>query len=179
VRSRVTATVATVLLMVTACGGDADVALEGDPGDDVTAEDGGPVLEGGTTALGDIVVDGDGLSLYVFLRDDEGEPTCTDACAEAWPPLEGPANAGDGIDEAQLDTVDHPSGIAQVTYAGWPLYHFVSDEAPGDVEGQGVEDVWFVIDPDGQPVGDGDDAPAGDDPTDDAARDAPNDDGPY
>lgn len=44
-------------------------------------------------------------------------------------------------------------GAEQVTYGGWPLYHFAGDEAPGDTNGQGVNDVWFVVDPSGEAVG--------------------------
>jgi alpha-glucoside transport system substrate-binding protein len=35
----------------------------------------------------------------------------------------------------------------QTTYKGWPLYYFVNDQAAGDTLGQGVNNVWFVIDP--------------------------------
>jgi predicted lipoprotein with Yx(FWY)xxD motif len=35
-------------------------------------------------------------------------------------------------------------------YGGWPLYYFASDSAPGDTNGQGVGDVWYVIGADGE-----------------------------
>lgn len=107
-----------------------------------------------TSELGDIVVDGDGRTLYLFVPDEGGEPTCVDDCAAAWPVFEGPATAGDGADDTLLSTVAHPSGATQATYGGWPLYHFASDAAPGDVNGQGINDVWFVVGPDGEPVRD-------------------------
>ena len=105
-----------------------------------------------TSALGDILVDGDGMVLYVFTPDDAGESTCTDGCAENWPPLAGPAGAGDGVDAALLSSVTRADGIEQVTYGGWPLYHFAGDDAPGDTNGQGVNDVWYVVDPSGAAV---------------------------
>ena len=107
-----------------------------------------------STELGDVVVDGDGRTLYMFVPDEGGEPTCTDDCAAVWPVFEGPAEAGDGADAALLSTATHPSGVTQVTYGGWPLYHFANDAAPGDVNGQGVNDVWFVVGPDGEPIRD-------------------------
>ena len=104
--------------------------------------------------LGDILVDGDGRTLYMFVPDEGGEPTCTGDCAELWPVLEGPATAGDGADASLLATATHPSGTTQVVYGGWPLYLFANDAGPGDVNGQGVNDVWFVLGPDGEPIRD-------------------------
>ncbi|MFC6731773.1 hypothetical protein [Haladaptatus sp. GCM10025893] len=43
-------------------------------------------------------------------------------------------------------------GSTQVAAAGWPLYYFAPDENPGDANGQGVNDVWWVLRPDGTPV---------------------------
>ena len=37
----------------------------------------------------------------------------------------------------------------QATYRGRPLYHFSGDEAAGDTNGQGVNEVWFVATEDG------------------------------
>jgi predicted lipoprotein with Yx(FWY)xxD motif len=35
---------------------------------------------------------------------------------------------------------------------GWPLYFFANDAAPGDTNGQGVGDNWFVVGTDGEPI---------------------------
>jgi hypothetical protein len=40
-----------------------------------------------------------------------------------------------------------------VAIAGHPLYFFAGDAAPGDVAGQGVNGVWFLVMADGQAVG--------------------------
>ena len=47
----------------------------------------GAVLAAADSALGEIVVDDGGFTLYVFIPDDGGESTCYDDCASAWPPL--------------------------------------------------------------------------------------------
>jgi predicted lipoprotein with Yx(FWY)xxD motif len=39
-----------------------------------------------------------------------------------------------------------------ITYNNWPLYHFAGDSAPGDTNGQGLNDVWFVVGADGEPI---------------------------
>jgi predicted lipoprotein with Yx(FWY)xxD motif len=97
--------------------------------------------------LGTILVDGEGLTLYMFNPDAQGAPTCVDNCAQAWPALAGPATAGDGVDESLLGTATRPDDNSeQVTYNGWPLYYFAEDAAPGDTNGQGVGDNWYVVD---------------------------------
>jgi len=62
------------------------------------------------------------------------------------------ATAGEGIDESLLGTVERDDGSTQTTYGGWPLYYFAADTAPGDLNGQGVGENWFVIDPSGEVV---------------------------
>lgn len=104
---------------------------------------------------GDILVDSEGMTLYMFDSDTQGEAasTCYDGCAEAWPPLtvEDEPNAGDNV-TAELMTFERDDGSMQVSANGWPLYFFQNDEEPGDVVGQGVNDVWWVLDPAGQPL---------------------------
>lgn len=105
--------------------------------------------------LGEILVGPDGLTLYMFDKDTKGEPssTCYDGCADNWPPLtvDGEPTAGDDV-SAALTTFEREDGSVQVAAAGWPLYYFTPDETPGDVKGQGVGDVWWVLRPDGTPV---------------------------
>jgi predicted lipoprotein with Yx(FWY)xxD motif len=106
---------------------------------------------------GSIVVDGAGRSLYLFTRDTKGAgtSTCTGECATAWPPLlvdaAAPATAGDGL-TGTLDTVTRDDGSLQVTLDGWPLYYFAGDAAAGDTNGQGLNDVWWLVAPDGSPI---------------------------
>ena len=68
--------------------------------------------------------------------------------------VDGEPVAGDGVDGTLLGTTEREDGSTQVTYDGWPLYLFASDAAPGDTNGQGVGEVWFVVGPDGQAIED-------------------------
>ncbi|HZB41724.1 MAG TPA: peptidoglycan-binding protein [Ilumatobacter sp.] len=106
--------------------------------------------------LGQILTNGSGITVYLFMPDAQGTPTCTDACAQSWPPVRvddpGQVVAGDGIDSSLLGTVDHPDAGTQVTYNGWPLYVFTGDSAPGDTNGQGQGDAWYAVDPSGNPI---------------------------
>ena len=58
--------------------------------------------------LGPILTAADGMTLYLFVPDAQGTPTCTDACADAWPPLTvddaDQLTGGDGVDPALLGT---------------------------------------------------------------------------
>lgn len=161
-RVRLVTLLAVVALAAGACAGDdSDTAGEPTETETPTATEvpegtdgamGRALVAVDSSDLGEIVVDGEGMTLYAFLPDDGGEPTCTGGCAETWPPFEGPAEAGEGADGTLLDTAEHPSGVTQVTYNDWPLYFFANDEGPGDTSGQGVADNWYVVSPTGEPV---------------------------
>ncbi len=48
-----------------------------------------------------------------------------------------------------------PAGGRVVTYAGWPLYTYVGDTAPGTVKGQGLDangGLWYVLSPAGNVI---------------------------
>ena len=106
-------------------------------------------------ALGAILVDGAGRTLYGFTPDTDGVSTCYDDCATAWPPLldDAGTTVGEGLDPALLTTVDRTDGTKQLKYGAWPLYYFAADAAAGETNGQGVNDVWFVIGADGKLIG--------------------------
>ncbi len=106
------------------------------------------------SALGQILVDGEGRTLYMFIPDEAGTPTCYDACATNWPPLlaTGTPTAGTGLDAAKLSTVDRTDGGKQVKFGTWPLYTFAADAAAGDTNGQGQGENWYVVGADGEPI---------------------------
>jgi len=116
------------------------------------------------TELGEILTDGDGRTLYQFTVDEPGVSNCRGDCVVAWPPLlsDGVPQAAGAIDPMLLGTIERDDGSTQVTYDSWPLYVSVADEVPGDLNGLGVNDVWFVVAPDGTMIGIGgaEDAPA-------------------
>ncbi|MEM9654841.1 MAG: hypothetical protein AAGA65_22305 [Actinomycetota bacterium] len=113
-----------------------------------------PIVSVGTTEAGDVLVDRDGLSLYGFLDDADGTPTCDGACADAWPPLlVDSADLPDGLDPEVFSVVTRNDGSFQLKAGQWPLYLFAGDAAPGDINGQGSGDVWFLAAPDGSLIG--------------------------
>jgi predicted lipoprotein with Yx(FWY)xxD motif len=102
-------------------------------------------------SIGKILVDGKDMTLYLFEKDKGGNPSCTGDCATAWPPLltTDKVTAGTGVNAAWLGMADRSDGTKQVTYHGWPLYHYAKDTKPGDMAGQGSEAFgakWYVVD---------------------------------
>ena len=112
------------------------------------------VMVSKTDALGSFLVDGKGMTLYLYTKDTPNTSVCYDKCAAAWPPLltTGAPVLGDGVDDSKIGTTARKDGSMQVTYNGWPLYYFAKDAKAGDVAGQGVGSVWFVISPDGEKI---------------------------
>jgi predicted lipoprotein with Yx(FWY)xxD motif len=109
------------------------------------------VILGGTDELGTFLVAANGKTLYQFTNDQPGVSSCDEACLESWPAFtlyEGDLLvAGSGVD-GELGTITRPdNAVVQITYNGMPLYFFGDDAAPGDTNGQGLGDVWFVVEP--------------------------------
>ncbi|MFJ2022322.1 hypothetical protein ACIODW_00735 [Streptomyces sp. NPDC087897] len=104
--------------------------------------------------LGSILVDGRGRTLYAFTKDKETTGTCAAECIAVWPALttHSPAAAGKGVERSLLREASQPGGAVQVTYGEWPLYYYVGDMVPGDVNGQGLDGEWFAVSPDGKLV---------------------------
>lgn len=159
-RSRTTAIAlaAVAAIALASCGEDEPSvpAAGGDGGSESGATTGDAAVEVASSDLGDILVDAEGKTLYLFLNDTDGESTCYDDCEANWPPLvaEGDPVAGDGADASKLGTTERTDGTMQVTYDGRPLYSFAADEAAGDLNGQGIGEVWFVVAPDGSAIED-------------------------
>ncbi len=154
---RLTALVFAIVLLAAACGSD-------DDGSSSTAADDAPApadepaasadVELAETSLGTVLVSG-GMTLYGFTPDAQGPSVCNDDCADAWPALvvDAAPTVGDGLDASLFGTAERADGALQATIDGWPLYFFAGDAAAGDTNGQGVNDVWWVVDANGTLVG--------------------------
>ena len=119
-----------------------------------------PTVGAKKTALGTILVDGQGRTLYLFEKDKGTASTCSGACASIWPPLTTDAKtvAGRGLAAGKLGTVKRSDGKTEVTYAGHPLYTYAGDAKPGDTAGQGVDQFgaeWYVLAPTGHKIDNG------------------------
>jgi predicted lipoprotein with Yx(FWY)xxD motif len=103
------------------------------------------------TSLGKILVDSQGKTLYYFANDvpASGASSCNGQCAVVWPVFSSDTiKVSSPLDQADFGTITRTDGTKQTTYHGWPLYYYQADTKPGDVKGENVLDVWFVIKPD-------------------------------
>ena len=158
------AVVALALAGLTGCGAG---GIGGTYGGTTPSSSGTPSDSGGSAAatgitslktsqsnLGTIVVDDQGNTVYAYDLDTQGsgESSCSGACLSTWPPVNADQTPTlDGV-TAKVATITATDGSTQVTLDGWPLYYFSGDSAPGDTSGQGVQNVWWVLAPDGTKI---------------------------
>ncbi|MBM9914544.1 MULTISPECIES: COG4315 family predicted lipoprotein [Stenotrophomonas] len=97
-------------------------------------------------AQGDRLVDGKGMTLYIFDKDvkGSGESACDESCLKLWPAVV--VDAASSMDPP-YGSISTANGVRQLTHKGRPLYYFVKDKKPGDSQGDGVKDVWHVARP--------------------------------
>jgi len=103
---------------------------------------------------GTYLIDPKEMTLYYTTNDVQGTSTstpqsnCVGQCSANWPvfnmaSLIAPSlmNPDDFISFTRQD------GSNQIAYKGWPLYYYVNDKNPGEINGQGVNSVWFLAEP--------------------------------
>lgn len=101
-------------------------------------------IQTGDSAIGAILTDGEGMSLYTFDKDAAAVSNCSGECAAKWPPLEAGAKARP---QGSFGIIVRADGSRQWTHEGMPLYTWFKDSKPGDITGDGVLDVWHLARP--------------------------------
>jgi predicted lipoprotein with Yx(FWY)xxD motif len=106
------------------------------------------------TAVGEVLVDARGRTLYLRAIDAPRKSTCYGSCASAWPPFVTSAapRAGASVKQALLGTSKRKDGTLQVTYAGHPLYFHGQDVKAGEISGQASGSMWWVVAASGQKI---------------------------
>ena len=154
---------ALIALIAAACGGSTASTGVSSPPPVGASPSPSPAATGATIAvatngkLGQILVDGKGITLYLFVKDTDTQSTCYTSCATVWPPVltAGAPQAGTGVTASLVGTTTRTDGKIEVTYAGHPLYYFIQDKQPGDTTGQGVDGfgaLWWVLTPAGAAI---------------------------
>jgi predicted lipoprotein with Yx(FWY)xxD motif len=150
--ARVAAAVAVPLLaVITAACGSTSSSTAGAADGPAAAASGVAV---GQTSLGPVLVDSEGMTVYLLTADSPGHSSCAAQCLANWPAVPASDHPAAGV-TAKLGQTTTPDGEPILTVGGWPLYTFVQDQAPGDVVGEGVQSfggTWYAVSPDGQPV---------------------------
>ncbi len=128
---------------------DDEEAMEDDAMEDVIHD-----LNLEQTDLGQILKDEGGYTVYLFTNDEQGAGTsaCEGDCIAAWPVVGEITSPSGALDADLVGSIERSDGTVQATYNGWPLYRFANDEAPSDTNGQGVNDIWWVLDAEGNAI---------------------------
>jgi predicted lipoprotein with Yx(FWY)xxD motif len=119
----------------------------------------GTVIRAASTRLGQALVDSKGRTVYLFLADSGSSSNCNSvSCVQYWPPVLTTAapQAGSGVKASLLGSTKRKDGTIEVTYAGHPLYYFISDKKAGDVTGQAINAFgarWYIVSPSGMQIG--------------------------
>ena len=106
-----------------------------------------PVADVPVKVEGGLLVNSEGMTLYVFDRDraaGPGKSVCVKQCAVNWPPL---AVAEDARPSGDYAIITREDGGKQWTYKGRPLYVWIKDRKPGDATGDGLNKVWHAVKP--------------------------------
>jgi predicted lipoprotein with Yx(FWY)xxD motif len=104
-------------------------------------------LKAATIGGAKVLTNAKGFTVYWFGPDTSSTSNCNGSCATYWPPVKGPAAAGPGV-TGKLGTITRSDGTTQATYQGHPLYTYVSDTAPGQAKGNGLNvsgGVWHEV----------------------------------
>ena len=114
------------------------------------------------SGVGNVVVDGQGRTVYILTNSSKKNVPCTDAsgCTGAWPDLPFPdgtsaATAGSGINASLLGSMKLSDGETYPTYNGYLMYEYSGDSAAGQANGQGLKSyggTWYVLNSSGNPV---------------------------
>jgi predicted lipoprotein with Yx(FWY)xxD motif len=135
------AVLAAIATLLAACGGGgSDNNAGGSTGSGSSAA---AVKTSPTGALGAILVDSAGKTLYFADGESAGSIKCTGECLGFWSPLTTEGNAApqaSGDLTKEFSMVKRSGGDMQVAYNGHPLYTFKLDKSAGDTMGNDFTD---------------------------------------
>jgi predicted lipoprotein with Yx(FWY)xxD motif len=94
----------------------------------------------------DYLTDSKGMTLYYYTKDTDGQSACYGGCATAWPIFYAEnLTLPSSLKASDFGTVTRTDGTKQTTYMGWPLYYWQRDTKAGDMTGEGVGKVWYIL----------------------------------
>ena len=102
--------------------------------------------------IGKYLTDTEGKTLYWFKKDMVGKSSCIGPCVDKWPIyFRDSVKAPTDINANDFGIITREDGKKQTTFRGYPLYYWVNDKEAGDTTGQGVNNVWYVVNPNNFP----------------------------
>jgi predicted lipoprotein with Yx(FWY)xxD motif len=102
--------------------------------------------------IGQYLVNSTGWALYMYVPDTpgSGKSTCYGQCAVAWPIFyTSNLTIQPGINMSLFGTINRTDGTKELTFNGYPLYYYEYDTGAGNINGQGVGQIWYVMSPSG------------------------------
>lgn len=120
-----------IALTAAACGTTGGGAAAAPP-PSRTANGQSATVSAANAGLGQILVNAQGRTLYLFQKDTGTTSACTGACAAAWPPLRatGQPVAGTGANGALLKTTPRSDGASQSRTTATPSIYSSRTRAP-------------------------------------------------
>lgn len=126
----------------------------GSPGATVTATTTGTaspsysVLIVSSVTLGDYLADGKGMTLYYTTKNSTGVSNITGDTLNNWPVFYAPTIiVPQLLKTSDFGTITRSDGKMQTTFKGYPLYYYINDKVSGDIKGQGLAGIWYIINP--------------------------------
>jgi predicted lipoprotein with Yx(FWY)xxD motif len=115
-----------------------------------------PTVKIASTAVGPLVVDKSGYTVYMFKRDKPRKDVCRTIkkCEKDWPAVttKGKPVAGPGVKKSLLGSIPYKGKLREVTYNGHPLHTYRFDASKGSVINIGNRQyggAWYALSPKG------------------------------
>jgi predicted lipoprotein with Yx(FWY)xxD motif len=119
----------------------------------------GPTLQLRKTKIGTILVNARGFTVYAYTADGRNKNVCAaeSGCPTIWPAVTsaGAPSLGRGLKSSLVRRIRVRGVGEQLTYAGHPLYTYISDSGPGQTFYVNVFEFrgrWPAINASGQEV---------------------------
>jgi len=96
----------------------------------------------GSPATASTLAAKNGMTLYVFDKDNAGKSNCYGFCAVIWPPYK--VQSGQSMGQGWTK-VSRKNGSMQWAFHGRPVYFYAGDHKPGDTRGDGKEGIWHIV----------------------------------
>jgi predicted lipoprotein with Yx(FWY)xxD motif len=111
-----------------------------------------PTVKVANTAVGPLLADKTGYTVYMFKRDKPRKDVCRTIkkCEKDWPAVTttGKPVAGPGVKKSLLGTIPYKGKLREVTYKGHPLHTYRFDTSKGSVINIGNRQyggAWYAL----------------------------------
>lgn len=131
-----------VIIVVILSSGKTSVTQNGDENANINLVAGRVVGYVKNEKLGIYLTDSQGMTLYAFKDDKKLQGTCAGDCLKSWLPFMWDSNQDytsftNALDK-KMNAAKTSDGSHQYAYGEKPLYYYIGDKIPGEVNGNGL-----------------------------------------